>query len=345
MQIIGGTINGSRIQDGGLQLYPFTTFTFTNGPATNRNGPTLANLTSSYDTATYSWLTNTAYFNVVTRGLQLWTVPKTGSYQFEVVGAAGGEASGSNVNAGYGAKMIGNIALAQGDKINIVVGQRGYPMSPAVTGGFNGGGGGGSFVFRAVNNNVPLVAAGGGGGGSSSAAARANAGIVTNGIAGTGFFDNATAFSGNVINSNIGFGGVNNITAVGYKAGMGGGWKSDGGGGHALCPYPVTGGLGAANVTPFLGGFGNNTQSSSLVNNQGGGFGGGGGGTGRCGQSGSGGGGGYTGGSMAQDASAAPLQQRGQGGGSYIDTVNVTVVSGSIHPFLANGYVKVTFIG
>jgi len=347
MIIQGATISGTSIYDKSTGLYGFTSFTFTNANAVNRTGPTLPGLLASYDTGTNSWLNNTNYFNVTTQGIQTWTVPRTGTYQIEVVGAAGGEPFSTNVNTGFGAKMVGNVSLTQGDKINIVVGQRGYPMSPNVAAGaYNAGGGGGSFVFRNITDLVPLMAAGGGGGGTLSAGTnpRANAAVFANGIPGTGYSDSAAAaFSGLVTGANIGQGGIN-ISTTTYKVGAGGGWTTNGQGGHALCTYPVSGGNGGSNANPFLGGYGNNTQSGSLVNNQGGGFGGGGGGTGRCGQSGSGGGGGYTGGSMGTDTNTTPATQRAQGGGSYIDTVNVTTVSTSIYPFLANGYVTVTLI-
>ena len=68
-------------------LYNFTSHTFTNCGATSTSGPTLANCKSSYDT---SWEDNTNYFNVQTQGIQEWTVPKTGEYEFLVKGAAEG---------------------------------------------------------------------------------------------------------------------------------------------------------------------------------------------------------------------------------------------------------------
>ena len=85
-------------------LYDFTTHTFTNCGATGRNGPTLANCISSYNT---SWENNTDYFNVPSdAGIQNWTVPTTGTYTIEAWGAQGGRS-----NEGYGARMRGDFVL------------------------------------------------------------------------------------------------------------------------------------------------------------------------------------------------------------------------------------------
>ena len=59
-----------------------------------------------------------------------------------------------------------------------------------------------------------------------------------------------------------------------YQAGAGGGWLSDGGGGHSRCSYPVSGGSGIYN-NGGAGGEGGNAQGGGT--NYYGGFGGGGG--------------------------------------------------------------------
>ena len=92
-------------------------------------------------------------------GIQQWTVPFTGEYQIEAVGAAGGYGKNSNSQyRGRGARMIGTFNLSKGEIIQILVGQEG---------GINiinkrSGGGGGTFVVR--GSNTPLIIAGGGGG-------------------------------------------------------------------------------------------------------------------------------------------------------------------------------------
>ena len=95
----------------------------------------------------------------VSSGIQLWTVPHTGEYRIETIGASGGYSEDSVINGGRGARMIGNFMLTKDEIISILVGQKG------IRGGVNkntGGGGGGTFVVR--GNNIPLIIAGGGGG-------------------------------------------------------------------------------------------------------------------------------------------------------------------------------------
>ena len=71
-------------------LYSFSSHTFTNWGATGKDGPTLANCKSSYNT---SWENNTDFFNVQTQGIQEWTVPISGTYTIQVWGAQGGAGS------------------------------------------------------------------------------------------------------------------------------------------------------------------------------------------------------------------------------------------------------------
>ena len=87
-----------------------------------------------------------------------WTAPATGSYDVTAWGAQGGSALSGG---GLGAEMGGDITLAQGTTLGVLVGGQGGNDTFGY--GYAGGGGGGSFVF--VNPSTPLVAAGGGGGG------------------------------------------------------------------------------------------------------------------------------------------------------------------------------------
>ena len=125
---------------------------FTNLNATGRYGPTT--LGSHY--------TGQDHDEQVTlsSGIQQWTVPYTGDYRIEAVGAAGGYDSHPNSSQyrGRGARMIGTFRLNMGEVIQILFGQ---------AGGINklkhsSGGGGGTFVVRGVD--TPLIVAGGGGG-------------------------------------------------------------------------------------------------------------------------------------------------------------------------------------
>ena len=95
----------------------------------------------------------------VSNGTQLWTVPHTGEYRIEAIGASGEYGEDSVISGGRGARMIGNFMLTKDEIIRILVGQRGgRPNSNEKP----GSGGGGTFVVR--GDNKPLIIAGGGGG-------------------------------------------------------------------------------------------------------------------------------------------------------------------------------------
>ncbi|XP_044182159.1 WAG22 antigen-like [Acropora millepora] len=104
---------------------------------------------------------------ILNKGIQIWTIPVTGSYVIEAAGASGGNSSYLFVYSahwklgGLGAKITGTFQLNQGTKLKILVGQEGG-TSPSRM--FRAGGGGGrSFVT--LLDNTPLIVAGGGGGG------------------------------------------------------------------------------------------------------------------------------------------------------------------------------------
>ena len=93
-------------------------------------------------------------------GIQQWTVPHTGEYRIEAIGASGGYVEDSIIkNGGRGVRMIGNFILIKDEIIHILVGQEG---KKGETNSKTAGGGGGTFVVR--RNNTPLIIAGGGGG-------------------------------------------------------------------------------------------------------------------------------------------------------------------------------------
>ena len=94
------------------------------------------------------------------RGIQEWTVPYTGQYKIQAVGAAGGYDNHHNSAQyrGRGAKMVGTFILSRGETIQILVGQEGKIRSNDTS----SGGGGGTFVV--TESNTPLIVAGGGGG-------------------------------------------------------------------------------------------------------------------------------------------------------------------------------------
>ena len=125
---------------------------FTNLNASGRYGPTT--LGSHYTGQDHDGQVT------LSSGIQQWTVPYTGNYRIEAIGAAGGYDTGkeSTQYRGRGARMIGTFSLYKGDIILILVGHEGginYDYSGS-------GGGGGTFVVR--ESNTSLIIAGGGGG-------------------------------------------------------------------------------------------------------------------------------------------------------------------------------------
>lgn len=215
------------------------------------------------------------------RHVQTFVVPEDGFYVIEAAGAQGGEGGGPG---GKGARLRGTFRLLAGERLCIVVGQRGESgLRPAHAAG---GGGGGSFVWLCTASGerarYPLLAAGGGGGGSGSGGQ-----ITPEGGNGGG--------PGGV----DGRGGQTDLTNFHYSGGGGAGWRMPGARGslptHCGGGSHWDGGEGA-NYGGFHGGDG--------------GFGGGGGGS--FFGHGSGGGGGYSGGGGGTEMGPA-----GGGGGSF----------------------------
>jgi hypothetical protein len=256
----GCTMTGGILFTPDMVLYPFTSFTFTNASITGSNGPTLANCLSSYNTTTYPWLTNTSYFNVVTQGYQLWTVPSDGTYTIDAYGAAGGPSGFGNAG-GAGARIKGDFSLTKGTKLKIVVGQMGTAGS---TGPYynSGGGGGGTFVMKetgTTNSDIYVIAGGGGGysyyagaaaaGGAGQATSGSGAGgnpgsgtgaggggSITSSGASTSYGTPGASFSttaagGTGSDGSTGFGGFGGGAGQGFSAGGGAGGQTGGKGG------------------------------------------------------------------------------------------------------------------
>ena len=125
---------------------------FTNLDASGRLGPTSL---GSY----YSGQDHDGQVTLLS-GIQQWTVPKTGDYRIEAIGAAAGYDTQSNggIYRGRGARMKGAFHLFKSETIQILVGQEGGINKYSST----AGGGGGTFVVR--GRSTPLIVAGGGGG-------------------------------------------------------------------------------------------------------------------------------------------------------------------------------------
>jgi len=252
-------------------LYEFDSFTFTNAGATGRFGPTQEQLDSAYtDTILEDKI-------VSDNGIQLWTVPKSGTYRIEAYGAHGG--SINSAYNGMGAIMIGDLNIKKDETLKILVGQMGSSRA----------GGGGTFI--ATLSNTPLIVAGGGGASDRNNNNR-HASLTPNG-------NNGQTYSGGN-NGNGGKGGIVQVQTGNYNiyAGGGGGFYSNG--------ESIKSGYSFIN-----GGLGGNGGTGSWDEN--GGFGGGAGGeNGRS----RGGGGGFSGGGAGGSNVSWSTAYAG-GGGSY----------------------------
>jgi hypothetical protein len=218
------------------------------------------------------------------------TIASSGTYAITASGAQGGQ--GYSGGGGLGAKVTGDIVLAAGTVLEIVVGAEGGNSS-----GQAGGGGGGSFVIETNNGtsavDIILAVAGGGGGGSSQGGGGGSAAVT----------------GGNGGGNNAGSGGGADVAGDGGGTGYGGGGGGFTGGAGG-------GGNGSVGATSFSGGAASHSAGA-------GGFGGGGGGYG-----GGGGGGGYGGGGGGGQGSGSA----GGGGGSYLDSsFTATSKTGSTH--------------
>lgn len=187
---------------------------------------------------------------VVKNGYQLLTVAKTGSYQLNLTGARGGNHGGGK--GGFGARAIRTVSLKAGDKLIIVIGQKGWD-NPS-NGDWGGGGGGGTFVAQAdpslgspvqhLNLKAKLIAAAGGGAGLND---RRYSGQALGGRAEEG--DPATQALGGHSEGGAGFQINGRIRAKSFLNGAAGGWhrRNDhafGGFGGGGAPYNGGGGGG-----------------------------------------------------------------------------------------------------
>jgi len=296
-------------------LYSFTSFTFTPAGATGSTGPTSL---TAYGTSYPGYGTSNVLS--LSGGIQYWTVPETRTYSFTLAGAGSFHTTSFNkdgIKTGYGIVMNASTSLTRGQRIAILVGQRGLN---------NGDGGGGTFVASvtgvgALSTSTPLFVAGGAGGPG-------------------GEYDTYDEGTNNNIN------GVMSTTGAdgkGDNAGTNGGVGPNGGGTAAECCSIADGGAGFTGNGTFNfwpTGSTNNVPKSFKNGGKGGkngGAGGFGGGAGygpyndRVG----GGGGGYGGGgSGSTNGSGAG----GGGGGSY----DVTGVYSGSATNSGQGYVTVT---
>jgi hypothetical protein len=253
------------------------TYSFTTAGATGNFGPDQTEIDSAYG------VTNLNNQVVSTNGIQTWTVPFTGKYLIEAMGAQGGGLPPTKFG-GKGASMKGEFFFTAGTILKILVGQRGSSASNCY------GGGGGSFVST-LTNSALIVAGGGGGAGGLGGGNGANASVGTSGTSGlAGGTGGQNGNGGNAVNTN---------------GGSGAGFFTDGTGIFYMPECSVS--VGQAFVNGGLGG-----QFDSW---EPGGFGGG--GSGFSGNGNGGGGGGYSGGGTSGSSYLG-----GGGGGSFNSGTN-----------------------
>lgn len=308
---------------GGTKLYDFTSASFTPGGATGRTGPTLTQAKSGLSgPAVDTWKDNTDYFNT-SNGIILWTVPKTGTYTIEALGAQGGNnTNAGGATGGLGARIKGDFILTSGNIIKILIGQRSNASRSC--GGI--GGGGGSFVIKntvgtPITSDILVIAGGGGGGGSTSTTYNGTGGTYTN--SGTNSPNSPAGAGGSGGNG----GGIPTAGCSGPEGAGGGGFSGNGanpssgvGGGQSF----INGGLGGDGGSGVPGGFGGGGAAN------GNGFGGGGGG----GYSGGGGGG------LSANC-VCNVMGGGGGGGSYSNGTNILALSST---WSGDGKVMITLV-
>lgn len=253
-------------------LYPFTTFTFTNAGQTGYTGPSLTTCKTAYNTTTYPWLANTSFFNMVTNGIQRWTVPATGQYRFTAKGASGG--TGYLKSAGLAAQMVSTFTLTKGDIIQILVGQMGSTGTGTTCGG-DGGGGGGTFVVTSGGTAL-LVAAGGGG----AASNQINQAETKDAVTGTSGRNGGGGPPYGGTGGTSGSGGTYNTGSCVAVGSTGAGFSGNGqGSGPTNALSFTSGGTGGYIDTVKYGGFGGGgSPGTNYCGGAGGGYSGGGGG-------------------------------------------------------------------
>ncbi len=314
---------------GAAGLYSFTSHTFTNATAVGQNGPTLANCQTAYSSTT--WVNNSSYFTT-SSGIQIWTVPATGSYRITSKGASGGANNGGTFfpgRPGSGATIIGTFTLTINTLLNIVVGQMG------VYGDNGSGGGGGSFVYTGSIGGAGLLIAAGGGGGWGHGNNTYTTGALGGGGSATTSPVAGTSSPGTAGSKGIGEGGLGGTYNFG-SAGGGAGWLSDGDRGLGTGLYRSFGG------TRWVGGSPDGTGAGGVNTGQGG-FGGGAGWGGNNGAA--GGAGGYSGGGGGNGWNNISWGAGG-GGGSYNSGTNQTNTAGTTGTTSAtHGSVLIEYLG
>ena len=121
-----------------------------------------------------NWFNDPSIYNYdEDKGIHHWYAPRTGSYIIEAAGSSGGTIKGAEneddieERPGRGAIIRGIFYLKEGDKYNIVIGQKGTTPKHQRANPWNGGAGAGGGTFMWKDQDIsgqPLIVAGGGGG-------------------------------------------------------------------------------------------------------------------------------------------------------------------------------------
>jgi hypothetical protein len=312
-------------------FYTFSgTLTFTPAGATGGSGPTLSQCTTSYSSFG-SWVTNTANFNMISQGDQLWTVPSSRNYIITCAGAGNGSS---------GAIITTTIFLTAGHILKIACGQRFSYYDGA----------GGSLIYNTTTSTLLIVSGGGGGNGGIASLTTSGNPAGTGGAGGTGGNNGGSgSSSGGSYSGTLGLNASQCQAIPGYQeystySGSFAGGTGGRGFNNGLTGGSVFGGGGSGSgawsyyfsdyyyTYTFVQGAGG--QCASQVYND---FQSGSGGCGRGGCVGTGGGGGYSGGGGANPGGQGQYFTGG-GGGSFCST---TITSSSVTNS-GNGYISIT---
>ena len=226
-------------------LYTFTAYNFNTVNSVANTGPALSVYQAAYAAQQFYIK---GYFSLYAsyNGYQMISVPKSGIYNIEAIGGSGGNATQRTGTGGPGGYMPGKFKLAYGQRLVILVGQRGGDGLAD-----QAGGGGGTFVVLYDGNVLtPLVVACGGGGAAKYAYGSGGSGLVTN-VADNGNGSGVGAGAGYV---NFAGNGLSGGNAFGILGGFGGGGVtvSKGGGGGGF----KGGNGGTGNTAGAPGGYG-----------------------------------------------------------------------------------------
>lgn len=147
-----GWLSSADIRD---RLFDFSSVTF-KSTAVGPDGMSLASWRSLLPAADYPWRSDIALFNVVA-GIVQFTVPMDGLYEISAAGATRANVVSGGIS--HVREVTGVFELKAGDKLHILVGQRGTIKEWVGIRAY-GGGAGGTFVSLNGRSDLLLVSGG-----------------------------------------------------------------------------------------------------------------------------------------------------------------------------------------